>query len=127
MDFIASILPFIAASICLVFSLYFLIIALIIREERAFLGLSLMMLILAANQFAVGMQVHLLPVNTDQLFFWYRVKFAALALVVFMTIHLFYTLSAGKVNKTILYVFFFICACLAVSAFSPLFGTLTAT
>ncbi len=127
MDFIASILPFIAASICLVFSLYFLIIALIIREERAFLGLSLMMLILAANQFAVGMQVHLLPVNTDQLFFWYRVKFAALALVVFMTIHLFYTLSAGKVNKTILYVFFFICACLAVSTFSPLFGTFTAT
>ena len=89
MDFAASILPFIAASICLVFSLHFLIMAFIIREERSFLGFFFLLLVLAVNQLAVGMQVHFFPANIDLSFFWYRVQFAALALLIFMTIYFF--------------------------------------
>ncbi len=127
MDFAVSILPFIAASICLVFSLQFLIMRFIIQEERSFLGFFLLLLVLAANQLAVGMQVHFFPANIDLSFFWYRVQFAALALLIFMTIYFFYVLAARRTNAPIMYVFFFLSVCLAVSTFSPIFGTFMVT
>jgi diguanylate cyclase (GGDEF)-like protein len=127
MEFAASILPFIAASICLVFSLHFLIMTFIIREERTFLGFFLLLLVLAVNQFAVGMQVHFFPADIDLSFFWYRVKFAALALLIFMTIYFYYVLAARRINRPIMYIFLLISVCLAVSTFSPLFGTFAVT
>ncbi len=125
MEFAASILPFIAASICLVFSLHFLIVTFIIREERSFLGFFFLLLVLAVNQLAVGMQVHFFPTNIDLSFFWYRVQFAALALLIFMTIYFFNVMASRKINTPFMSAFFFLSLALAVSTFSPIFGTFT--
>jgi diguanylate cyclase (GGDEF)-like protein len=127
MEFAASILPFIAASICLVFSLHFLIITFIIGEDRSFLGFFFLLLILAVNQLAAGMQVHFFPTNMALSFFWYRVQFAALALLIFMTIYFFDVLASRKINTPIMYVFFFLSLALAVSTFSPIFGNFMVT
>ncbi len=127
MEFAASILPFIAASICLVFSLHFLIVTFIVSEDRSFIGLFLLLLALAVNQLAVGMQVHSFPGNIDLSFFWYRVQFAALAMVIFMTIYFYDVLTSRKINTPFMYVFFFLSVALAVSTFSPLFGTFIVT
>jgi diguanylate cyclase (GGDEF)-like protein len=127
MEFAASILPFIAASICLVFSLHFLIVTFIVREDRSFLVFFFLLLVLAVNQLAVGMQVHNFPENIDVSFFWYRVQFAALAMLIFMTIYFFNVLASRKINTPVIYVFFIVSAALAVSTFSPIFGTFMVT
>jgi diguanylate cyclase (GGDEF)-like protein len=122
MDFAASILPFVAASICLVFSIHFLIMALITEEDRSFFGFFFLALVLAVNQFAAGMQEHLFSVDVNRSFFWYRVQFAALGPVIFMTIYFFRLLTNKRVNAPITYVLFSIIVGLAVLAFLPIFG-----
>jgi diguanylate cyclase (GGDEF)-like protein len=127
MNFTASILPFIAASICLVFSLHFLIMTFIIREERSFPAFFLLLLVLAVNQLAVGMQIRYFPADIDLSFFWYRVQFAALALLIFMTIYFLRVLASKVANTPIMYIFLSVSVLLAVSAFSPIFGSFMVT
>jgi len=122
MDSAASILPFVAASICLVFSIQFLIMTFILDGDRSFFGFFFLALVLAANQFATGMQMYLFPINVAYSFFWYRVQFAALGPVVFMTIYFFNLLTNKRVYATVTYISLSIIAGLAVSAFLPIFG-----
>jgi diguanylate cyclase (GGDEF)-like protein len=127
MDFIASILPFIAASICLVFSIHFLIMALIMEGDRSFFGFFFLALVLAVNQFALGMQEHLFPIDINQSFFWYRIQFAALGPVIFMTIYFFNLLTDKRVNTPLMYAFLSVTVGLAVSTFLPILGRFMVT
>jgi diguanylate cyclase (GGDEF)-like protein len=127
MDFIASILPFIAASICLVFSIHFLIMALIMEGDRSFFGFFFLALVLAVNQFALGMQEHLFSSDINQSFPWYRIQFAALGPVIFMTIYFFNLLTDKRVNTPLMYAFLSVTVGLAVSIFLPVLGRFMVT
>jgi diguanylate cyclase (GGDEF)-like protein len=125
MDFAASILPFIAASICLIFSLYFLIMTLILEGDRSFFGFFFLTLVLAVNQFAAGMQEHLFFIDVNHSFFWYRVQFAALGPVIFMTIYFFNLFTNKRISTPVTYVSLSVIVGLAVSTFLPTFGRFT--
>jgi diguanylate cyclase (GGDEF)-like protein len=125
MDFTASILPFIAASICLIFSIYFLIMTLLMEGDRSFFGFFILALVLAVNQFAAGMQGHFFSIDVHRSFFWYRIQFAAFGPVIFMTVYFFNLLTNRRVNAPITYVFLSIIVGIAVLAFLPVFGRFT--
>ncbi len=125
MDFAALILPFIAASICLIFSIYFLIMTLIMEGDRLFFGFFFLALVLAVNQFAAGMQGHFFPIDVHRSFFWYRIQFAAFGPVIFMTVYFFNLLTNRRVNAPITYAFLSIVVGLAVLTFLPVFGRFT--
>jgi diguanylate cyclase (GGDEF)-like protein len=125
MDFTASILPFIAASICLIFSIYFLIMTFIIEGDRSFFGFFFLALVLAVNQFATGMQGYFFPIDVHRSFFWYRIQFAAFGPVIFMTVYFFNLLTNRRVNAPITYAFLSIIIGLAVLTFLPVFGRFT--
>jgi diguanylate cyclase (GGDEF)-like protein len=125
MDFTASILPFIAASICLIFSIHFLIMTLIMEGDRLFFGFFFLALVLAVSQFATAMQGHFFPIDVNRSFFWYRIQFAAFGPVIFMTVYFFNLLTNRRVNAPITYIFLSIIVGLAVSMFLPIFGRFT--
>lgn len=125
MEFVALVLPFVAASICLVFSLYFLVITLVLEGDRSFIGFLFLALVLAVDQFAAGMQGLLLPIGVDRPFFWYRVQFATLGPVVFMMVYFVRLLSGKRINPPLMYFSVSIIVALAVSAFLPIFGRFT--
>lgn len=122
MDFVTLIVPFVAASICLTFSIYFLVVNKMLEGDRSFIGLFFLALVLAVNQLAVGMQGHLQAIDVDRSFFWYRVQFAALGPAVFAMINLMNLLGGKRTTPALRYVSLSILIVLAVSVFLPVFG-----
>lgn len=123
----ASILPFIASSICLVFSLLFFIVYLIMEKDRSFLGFSFFSLMLALNQYGVGMQFLSLTPDPEASIFWYRVQYAALALICFNVLYFVYVLLGKRVNRTFFFSLYVLCMLLAGLAFSYWFGDMMVT
>jgi diguanylate cyclase (GGDEF)-like protein len=123
----ALILPFIASSICLVFSLLFFIIYFAIERDRSFLGFSFFSLILAVNQYGVGMQYHFLTVNPVTSIFWYQIQFAALAIISFNAVYFVCVLLDRRVNTPFIFSLYTVSIVLAGLVFSHWFGDMMVT
>jgi diguanylate cyclase (GGDEF)-like protein len=114
--------PFIASSICLVFSILFFVVNLILREEKAFFGFSLISFVVALNQFAVGMQIYLLPSDFFTSFLWLRIQFVAIAILIFSSVYFVYLLLERKIKTPMVYATFFLSLVFVPLVFSPFFG-----
>ena len=114
--------PFIASSICLMFSLLFAITNCIFRGEKAFFGFSLISFVVAVMQFAEGMQMFTLPLHFSASVLWFKVQYVAIAILIFSSVYFVYLLLGRKTKSPMIYVSFFISLLLIPLIFSPLFG-----
>lgn len=118
----AFLFPFIASSICLVFSILFLIINCMLRKEMAFLGFSLISFVVALNQFAVGMQIFLFPFDFSASFLWLKIQYVAMAILIFSSVYFVYLLLEKKIKTPMIYATFLVSLLFIPLVFSPFFG-----
>jgi diguanylate cyclase (GGDEF)-like protein len=118
----AFLFPFIASSICLMFSVLFTITNCIFRREKAFFGFSLISFVVALNQFAVGMKTFLFPFDYSASFLWLKIQYVAMAILIFSSVYFVYLLLERKIKAPMIYATFLVSLLLIPLVFSPFFG-----
>ncbi len=118
----AFLFPFIASSICLMFSVLFTITNCIFRGEKAFFGFSLISFVVALNQFAVGMQTFVFPFDFSASFLWLKIQYVAMAVLIFSSVYFVYLLLERKIKAPMIYASLLVSLLFIPLVFSPFFG-----
>jgi diguanylate cyclase (GGDEF)-like protein len=94
------------------------------KEDRAFLGFSFLMLILALNQFGVSLQMFYLPIDFSAATLWFQIQYVAMSLMIFAIAFFIYLLLRFRLKTVVIFLSLIFSLILAPLVFTPYFGTI---